>query len=266
MPLNRFMAINWRCWCCCWTSDIWELSVLSYECVQFYATVIVWILGVLPSSLLMYQQSLRSMSNFVRGTEEFANPETSLFHSETSADRNQSIAARLSTLPHPTTPPSQSISLQSWHSAMVVQTRRKAKAKGKSRPPHRGDQALDDKATRVNKQKIQKEQVTSTSLTTSISQDSRRDTIRSTMFELISHTQVSSTICPSQVPRTLHDRSPRTYPDWRAMMDEVRDEVWEQVRAGTVQVTQRGDVRDYEGRFDIKGPIRVKRGPNWDAR
>lgn len=155
---------------------------------------------------------------------------------------------------------------QSWHSAMVVQTRRKAKAKGKSRPPHRGDQALDDKATRVNKQKIQKEQVTSTSLTTSISQDSRRDTIRSTMFELISHTQVSSTICPSQVPRTLHDRSPRTYPDWRAMMDEVRDEVWEQVRAGTVQVTQRGDVRDYEGRFDIKGPIRVKRGPNWDAR
>lgn len=149
---------------------------------------------------------------------------------------------------------------------MVVQTRKKAKAKGKSLPSHKGDHALDDEAARLNKQKTQKGRSDSTSHTTSASQDSRRDTIRSIMFELISHTQVSSTICPSQVPRTLHDRSPRAYPDWRAMMDEVRDEVWEQVKAGTVLVTQRGDMRDYEERFNIKGPIRVKRGPNWDAR
>ena len=46
-------------------------------------------------------------------------------------------------------------------------------------------------------------------------------------------------------------------------MDEVREIVWEEVEAGWVEVTQRRELRRFEEREGIKGPIRVRRGPGW---
>lgn len=49
-------------------------------------------------------------------------------------------------------------------------------------------------------------------------------------------------------------------------MDPVRAVVWDDVECGYVQVTQKGEVRAWEMRNDLKGPIRVRRGPKWDER
>lgn len=62
----------------------------------------------------------------------------------------------------------------------------------------------------------------------------------------------------------MHADDKKIYPDWRALMDPVRDMVWQDVTVGKLQVTQKGEVRAYEERRGIKGPIRVKRGPKWD--
>lgn len=74
-----------------------------------------------------------------------------------------------------------------------------------------------------------------------------------------------STICPSQIPRALNKDSPSRYADWRALMQPIREVVWQQVEAGRVQVTQGGEVRPYEDRETLKGPIRVRKGPKWDS-
>ena len=87
--------------------------------------------------------------------------------------------------------------------------------------------------------------------------------IRSTILELIGHLKAGSTICPSQVPRKLHDTSPSKYPDWREMMPHVRQVVWDLVKDGQAEVTQRGDVRSWDMRNDLKGPLRVRRGPQY---
>jgi hypothetical protein len=75
----------------------------------------------------------------------------------------------------------------------------------------------------------------------------------------------SSTICPSQIARGLNKDDSARYPDWRAMMNFTRGVVWEQVRDGRVQVTQGGEVREYEQRDLLTGPIRVRRGPEWTS-
>ncbi|WWC60524.1 uncharacterized protein I303_103098 [Kwoniella dejecticola CBS 10117] len=88
----------------------------------------------------------------------------------------------------------------------------------------------------------------------------------STLHHLLSRTSEGSTICPSQIPRALNKENPERYPDWRALMDPVREVVWDQVRRGIVEVTQKGEVREYKSRGEIRGPIRVRKGPKWDER
>ncbi|WWC68426.1 uncharacterized protein I206_102353 [Kwoniella pini CBS 10737] len=80
---------------------------------------------------------------------------------------------------------------------------------------------------------------------------------------LLSRTSEGSTICPSQIPRLLNKEDSINYPNWRELMDSVRSLIWEQVKIGNVQVTQKGEIRKYEERNEIKGPIRVKKGINW---
>ena len=91
-------------------------------------------------------------------------------------------------------------------------------------------------------------------------------TIRTTMYRLISRTQQSSTICPSQVARTMHADDQRTYKEWRPLMEPVRAVVWDDVKEGLLEVTQKGEVRDWAKRAELKGPIRVRRGPKWDSK
>ncbi|OCF33211.1 hypothetical protein I316_04952 [Kwoniella heveanensis BCC8398] len=95
-----------------------------------------------------------------------------------------------------------------------------------------------------------------------------------TLHTLLSHLRHSdSTICPSQIPRSMHADEPGRYPDWRGMMDDVRSVVWEEVRRGRCVVTQGGEERGYEESKGggggkpgggIRGPIRVKKGPKWN--
>jgi len=90
--------------------------------------------------------------------------------------------------------------------------------------------------------------------------------VKQKMNELLSKlTSSSSTICPSQIARGLNKDHPARYPDWRAMMDPVRDIVWEEVKKGRVEVTQGGEVRELEEREGLKGPIRVRRGVKWNS-
>jgi hypothetical protein len=90
--------------------------------------------------------------------------------------------------------------------------------------------------------------------------------VKQKMNELLSRlTTSSSTICPSQIARGLNKAYPARYPDWRAMMEPVRDIVWEEVRKGRVEVTQSGEVRSLEEREGLKGPIRVRRGEKWNS-
>ncbi|WVQ65136.1 uncharacterized protein L199_003309 [Kwoniella botswanensis] len=92
-----------------------------------------------------------------------------------------------------------------------------------------------------------------------------RQAYLSTLYTLLSHLKSSeSTICPSQIPRSLHDSDPSRYPDWRSLMDPVREVVWEEAREGRVEVTQKGEARRYEDKGDLRGPIRVRRGEKWD--
>jgi hypothetical protein len=90
--------------------------------------------------------------------------------------------------------------------------------------------------------------------------------VKQKMNELLSKlTSSSSTICPSQIARGLNKDYPARFPDWRAMMDPVRNIVWEEVMKGTVEVTQGGEVRTLEEREGLKGPIRVRRGEKWNS-
>lgn len=90
--------------------------------------------------------------------------------------------------------------------------------------------------------------------------------VKQKMYELLSRlTSSSSTICPSQIARGLNKDYPARYPDWRAMMDPVRDIVWAEVKKGRVEVTQGGEVRKLEEREGLKGPIRVRRGEKWNS-
>lgn len=93
----------------------------------------------------------------------------------------------------------------------------------------------------------------------------KSDTIKKMNQLLTNLHSASSTICPSQVARGLNKDHPARYPDWRGMMDFTRDIVWEHVKEGRVEVTQGGEVRTYEEREGLKGPIRVRRGEGWDS-
>jgi hypothetical protein len=90
--------------------------------------------------------------------------------------------------------------------------------------------------------------------------------ITQTLYTLVSKTSINSTICPSQIPRTLHANNPTHYKDWRSMMQPVREIVWGEVKKGIVEVTQGGVVRCWEERNGLKGPIRIRRGEKWEDR
>ncbi|WWC88102.1 uncharacterized protein L201_003006 [Kwoniella dendrophila CBS 6074] len=106
----------------------------------------------------------------------------------------------------------------------------------------------------------------STTATTSFSEitKSDREIYLKTMHKLLSRTSEGSTICPSQIPRKLHEENSQDYPNWRELMDPVRQVIWEQVNLGIVNITQKGEIRNYDERFQIKGPIRIKKGENWN--
>ncbi len=70
------------------------------------------------------------------------------------------------------------------------------------------------------------------------------------ILELLHERSVGSTICPSEVARTL-DKD-----DWRELMDAVRDVADELRSKKKIYVTQRG--KKISSAVAAKGPIRLK--------
>ena len=77
---------------------------------------------------------------------------------------------------------------------------------------------------------------------------------REIIVEKLAARDVSSSICPSVAARELGGDN------WRDLMQPVRDAAQDLVHSGTVIITQGSDTVDLE---TVKGPIRIRRGPNW---
>lgn len=84
------------------------------------------------------------------------------------------------------------------------------------------------------------------------SAEGRRDRIAATIRSLLRARQPGSSICPSDVARTVGGSS------WRPLLPEVREVAAVLVRDGTIVVTQRGDSVDVSV---AHGPVRLRRGP-----
>lgn len=70
------------------------------------------------------------------------------------------------------------------------------------------------------------------------------------------------TICPSEVPRALSTAELNAcgVSEWRDLMPQVREVLWEMRENGEVEILQRGQVIPDEVELkDVKGPIRARR-------
>ncbi|MFM2398421.1 MAG: hypothetical protein RL341_578 [Pseudomonadota bacterium] len=82
----------------------------------------------------------------------------------------------------------------------------------------------------------------------------RDERIAQMMFALLSKRQPQASICPSDVARALAP----TDAAWRALVPHVRTVAAQLVRAGTLEVTQRGEPVDPAA---ARGPIRLRLPP-----
>ena len=84
----------------------------------------------------------------------------------------------------------------------------------------------------------------------------RIDDIAIEIQRLLAARAPGSSICPSDVARSLHAEEK----DWRALMPAVREVARQMAADGRVVITQRGAALDPNTPFE--GPIRLRRGPN----
>jgi hypothetical protein len=75
--------------------------------------------------------------------------------------------------------------------------------------------------------------------------------------ELLDARASEASICPSDVARSLEENEAA----WRELMPAVREVGRQLAGDGFVQITQAGNVLAPTG--EIKGPIRLRRGPNY---
>ena len=94
--------------------------------------------------------------------------------------------------------------------------------------------------------------------------DAHREVLLSHLNRLLSAREYPKTICPSEVPRALTATEMKTLDvsDWRDLMPDVRELLWDLRRRGQVQILQKGALvpNDVDLR-DISGPIRARRIP-----
>lgn len=77
------------------------------------------------------------------------------------------------------------------------------------------------------------------------------DVIEAEIFRLLSERSDSSSICPSDVARSLGNED-----SWRELMDPVRAVAAQLAKDGRVRVTQGQETVDVE---TAKGPVRIRR-------
>lgn len=73
--------------------------------------------------------------------------------------------------------------------------------------------------------------------------------IEATILDLLAHRADTSSICPSDVARTIGGEG------WRDLMDDTRRVARRLVAEGRVQITQGGEVVDP---LEVRGPIRIR--------
>ncbi|KGE53611.1 hypothetical protein XAXN_15605 [Xanthomonas axonopodis] len=81
--------------------------------------------------------------------------------------------------------------------------------------------------------------------------------IAAVMRHLLAQRRPEQSICPSEVARALSDDAAV----WRALMPQVRAVAAAAACAGVVRVTQQGRTVQLP---DVRGPIRLRRGPQFD--
>ena len=89
-----------------------------------------------------------------------------------------------------------------------------------------------------------------------------REILITHLNRLLSARAYPKTICPSEVPRALTATELKTLEvsDWRNLMPEVREMLWDLRQRGQVDILQKGSlVPDDVDLPDIKGPIRARR-------
>jgi Protein of unknown function (DUF3253) len=85
------------------------------------------------------------------------------------------------------------------------------------------------------------------------------DEIAQEIVRQLSRRDAKSSICPSEVARALHGDEPT----WRALMPQVREVAAAMRDDGRLRIT-RGGI-DLPGDTLHRGPIRLARGPDFDA-
>jgi Protein of unknown function (DUF3253) len=90
----------------------------------------------------------------------------------------------------------------------------------------------------------------------------QQDILRSHLVRLLESRAPPKTICPSEGPRALSriELDILGASEWRDLMDDAREIVWQMRDAGEVEIMQKGQVLGEEVCLgDVKGPIRVRR-------
>ena len=91
-----------------------------------------------------------------------------------------------------------------------------------------------------------------------------REILVAHLHRLLSARAYPKTICPSEVPRALTAAELETLgvSDWRDLMPDVREILWDLRQRGQVDILQKGSlVPDDIDLPDIKGPIRARKIP-----
>ena len=89
-----------------------------------------------------------------------------------------------------------------------------------------------------------------------------REILVAHLNRLLSTRAYPKTICPSEVPRALTATELKTLgaSDWRDLMPDVREMLWDLRQRGQVDILQKGSlVPDDIDLPDIKGPIRARK-------
>ena len=88
-----------------------------------------------------------------------------------------------------------------------------------------------------------------------------RNTIIPHLDRLLYSRDYPKTICPSEVARALSARELDALglEEWRDLMPEIRELLWDMRQDGEVEILQKGLVLENIELQDIRGPIRARR-------
>jgi len=79
--------------------------------------------------------------------------------------------------------------------------------------------------------------------------------VDATIYSLLKHRSLTSTVCPSEVARVIN------FQEWRHQMDSVRERAWQLSDFTALSITQKGLTVEK----GIEGPLRLSRGLRFEC-